>query len=63
MKLRQKICAAVVALVAGVGSAFATSDACIACDNAWWQCGGGQNDYCTMRYEICLRRNGCPGLF
>jgi hypothetical protein len=63
MSIRKKIAAATFVLMAGIGSAFATSDACIACDNAFWQCGGYQNDYCTMHFERCLRRNGCPGLY
>lgn len=63
MTLRKKITFALFAAMAGIGSAVSASDACINCYNAWWQCGGGQNDYCTMRYEICLRKNGCPGLY
>ncbi|MBK8286126.1 MAG: hypothetical protein IPK97_15320 [Ahniella sp.] len=64
MSIRKKVMFALFAISAGIGSAVsATSSACIECDSAFWRCGGYQNDNCTMRYEICLRRNGCPGLY
>jgi hypothetical protein len=37
----------------------ATSDACLACDDVLWQCGGWQNDHCVLKYQRCLLRNGC----
>ncbi|MDZ4811572.1 MAG: hypothetical protein SGI99_03015 [Pseudomonadota bacterium] len=61
MKLRKKIAFAFFALTVGISSMVsAADDACTNCDTAWWQCGGAQNDYCTARYERCMRRNGCP---
>lgn len=60
MTLRKKLLLAVFAVASGIGSAYATSAACIACDAAFWRCGGYQNDHCTMRYEICMRSNNCP---
>ncbi|GAB2519535.1 hypothetical protein [Lysobacter humi (ex Lee et al. 2017)] len=36
-----------------------SSTACAECYNKWMQCGGGSDDYCTMRYEICMRQNRC----
>ena len=66
MNLRIKLAVALIVAAAGFGfatSGFATTPACQACQNAWQECGGGQNDQCTMRYEICLRRNGCPPLY
>lgn len=61
MKLRTKIAIALLTAAAGFASSVsATSAACIECDAKFWRCGGYQDDYCTMRYEICLRQNNCP---
>lgn len=63
MNLKKKIGFAVFALTIGIASAVSAADACVDCYNAWWACGGGQNDHCTLRYERCLAQNGCPGLY
>jgi hypothetical protein len=64
MNLRKKLMFAVFAVTVGISSMVsATDDPCTQCDSAWWACGGAQNDYCTMHYERCLRRNGCPNPF
>ncbi len=60
MNLRKKLSVALFLLTAGVaGVVSATSDACLACDDVLWQCGGWQNDHCVLKYQRCLLRNGC----
>jgi len=64
MKLHKKLLFAVFAATVGISSAVtASGDPCVDCYNAWWECGGGQNDMCTLRYERCLYNNGCPPLY
>ena len=61
MKLHKKLMLAVFAITVGISTVVSASqDACDECDRAWWAAGGSQNDYATLRYTMCLRRNHCP---
>lgn len=61
MQLKNVLRGSVLVIAAAIGFNVAASiDPCQTCDEEFWSCGGWQNDYCVLKYETCLRRNGCP---